>query len=77
MDTARVTNYYSDNNESVDIPLDKDKSPQQNAQNYFKKYNKARTAFLYAQNELSVIKNEISYLEYSFAIENSKDTATV
>ncbi|HHU90343.1 MAG TPA: fibronectin/fibrinogen-binding protein [Clostridiaceae bacterium] len=75
MDTARVTNYYSDNNESVDIPLDKDKSPQQNAQNYFKKYNKARTAFLYAQNELSVIKNEISYLEsILFAIENSKDT---
>jgi len=75
MDKARVINYYSEKGESVDIPLDKDKSPQQNAQNYFKKYNKARTAFLYAQNEISAIKDEISYIEsILFAIENSKDT---
>ena len=75
MDKASVMNYYSEKGESVDIPLDKDKSPQQNAQNYFKKYNKARTAFLYAQNEISVIRDEIAYLEsILFAIENSKDT---
>ncbi|NLE26004.1 MAG: fibronectin/fibrinogen-binding protein [Clostridiaceae bacterium] len=72
MDTANVMNYYSEQNESVEIPLNKDKTPQQNAQAYFKKYNKARTAFLYAQNELSVIRDEISYLEsVLFAIENS------
>lgn len=72
MNTANVVNYYSEQNESVDIPLNKDKTPQQNAQIFFKKYNKSRTAFLYAQNEISVIRDEISYLEsVLFAIENS------
>ncbi len=72
MDTANIMNYYSEQNESVEIPLNKDKTPQQNAQTYFKKYNKARTAFLYAQNEIAVIREEISYLEsVLFAIENS------
>jgi len=75
MDKASVMNYYSEKGESVDILLYKDKSPQQNAQNYFKKYNKARTAFLYAKNEIAVIKDEITYLEsILFAIENSKNT---
>ncbi|NLP00285.1 MAG: fibronectin/fibrinogen-binding protein [Clostridiaceae bacterium] len=75
MNKARVINYYSEHNEMVEIPLDKDKTPQQNAQAYFKKYNKARTAFSYAQNELSVIENEISYFEsVLFAIENAEST---
>lgn len=75
MDRASILNYYSEQNESVDIPLNKDKTPQQNAQAYFKKYNKSRTAFSYAQNELSVIKDEISYLEsVLFAIENAEGT---
>lgn len=75
MEKASVVNYYSENSEVMDIPLDKDKTPQQNAQAYFKKYNKARAAFLYAQNEIDVLKGEISYLEsVLFAIESSEDS---
>ncbi len=75
MEKASVVNYYSEQDATVDIPLNKEKSPQQNAQAFFKKYNKSRTAFLYAQNELSVIKSEITYLEsVLFAIESSKDS---
>jgi len=75
MDKATVINYYSESGETVDIPLDKEKSPQQNAQQYFKKYNKARTAFLYAQKEIESLKDEISYLEsILFAIENAGGT---
>lgn len=72
MEKASVVNYYSDNGESIEIPLNKDKSPQQNAQLYFKRYNKARTAFLYAQKEIEIIKTEITYLEsVIFSIENT------
>jgi predicted ribosome quality control (RQC) complex YloA/Tae2 family protein len=72
MENAYVINYYSEAGDTVDIPLDKEKSPQQNAQQYFKKYNKARTAFLYAQKEIELLKEEISYLEsILYAIENA------
>lgn len=72
MEKASVVNYYSDSGDTVDIPLNKDKSPQQNAQQYFKKYNKARTAFLYAEKEIGSLKDEISYLEsILFSIENT------
>ncbi len=72
MEKASVINYYNDNGETVDITLNKDKNPQQNAQQYFKKYSKARTAFLYAEKEIQLLKEEISYLEsILFAIENS------
>lgn len=75
MEKAQVINYYSEDGETVDIPLDKEKSPQQNAQRYFKKYSKARSAFLYAQKEIELLKQEISYLEsILFAIENAGGT---
>ncbi|MGI6084537.1 MAG: Rqc2 family fibronectin-binding protein [Acetivibrionales bacterium] len=74
MEKASVVNYYKEN-ELVYIPLDKDKTPQQNAQAFFKKYNKARTAFLYAKNEIAVLRDEISYLEsVLFAIENAESS---
>lgn len=73
MENASLVNYYSESNETVDIPLDKNKNPQQNAQAFFKKYNKARTAFLYAKNEIGVLQDEISYLEsVLFAVENAE-----
>jgi len=75
MEKVSVVNYYSETGETVEIPLDKDKSPQLNAQQYFKKYSKARTAFLYAQEEIELLKKEISYLEsILYAVENAEGT---
>ncbi|HBR02717.1 MAG TPA: fibronectin/fibrinogen-binding protein, partial [Ruminiclostridium sp.] len=72
MDRALVSNYYSESGETAEIPLSIDKTPQQNAQAYFKKYNKARTAFKYSEKEIEVLKAEITYLEsVIFAIENA------
>ena len=42
--TAVVENYYSENCEPVSIPMDVSLSPAQNAQRYFKLYQKARGA---------------------------------
>jgi predicted ribosome quality control (RQC) complex YloA/Tae2 family protein len=72
MDKAEVVNYYTENGDTVIIPLSSNKTPQQNAQAYFKKYNKARTAYQYAEKEIEVLKTEIAYLEsVVFAIEAS------
>lgn len=47
----------------VSIPLDPTKTPQENAQRYFAKYNKQKRTFE-ALSELSrETKDEISYLE--------------
>lgn len=54
-------NYYTD--EMVSIPLDPQKTPQENAQRYFAKYNKQKRTFE-ALSELSrETHSDISYLE--------------
>ncbi len=54
-------NYYT--NKMVSIPLDPTKTPQENAQRYFAKYNKQKRTFE-ALSELSrETKDEITYLE--------------
>jgi len=61
--SARLLNYYSENGDYVDIPLDANITPQKNAQKYFKKYAKAKSAFSYANMELDKAKKELDYLE--------------
>ena len=56
-------NYYSESNECLDIPLDENLSPQQNAQRYFKKYSKARSTHEYATRQLNEAIGELAYLE--------------
>lgn len=58
---AEVENYY-ENMERVRIPLDVAKTPQQNAQNYFKKYQKARTAEKVLAEQIEKARAEIAYL---------------
>ena len=73
MEDTHLLNYYSENEEYLDIPLNKDKTPQANAQIYYKRYNKARTAFAYATKQLEILKNELLYLEsVLFAVENAQ-----
>ncbi|NMA66722.1 MAG: fibronectin/fibrinogen-binding protein [Clostridiaceae bacterium] len=74
MDKATLVNYYSETGDMVEIPLDINKSPQQNAQSYYKKYSKAKTAYSYAEKQIEIIKTEISYLEsIIFAIETAQN----
>lgn len=60
---AHVTNYYSENMEEIEIPLDPNKSISHNAQLYFKKYNKAKSTFQNATRQLAESQEEFSYLE--------------
>jgi Predicted RNA-binding protein homologous to eukaryotic snRNP len=58
---AEVLDYYK--NENVSIPLDPRFTPSQNAQRYYKKYSKAKTAVTEKKIQLEEANHDISYLE--------------
>lgn len=59
----RVQNFYSDTLESLDISLEPMLSGSENAQKYFQKYNKAKTAVNYILEQIELTEAEISYFE--------------
>lgn len=60
---AVLTNFYDPHACEVRIPLDVSMTPQQNAQRYYKKYTKAKTAQQQAALQLELAENEQKYLE--------------
>ena len=66
-------NYYDDMKE-IKISLDPSLSPSQNAQKYFKKYNKAKTAEIEAAKQLQSAKESLEYIESTLAaVENAEN----
>ncbi|GGA97297.1 fibronectin/fibrinogen-binding protein [Macrococcus hajekii] len=61
MSEFEALNYYT--NEQVTIPLNPRKTPAQNAQHYYKQYNKLKTRQVHAANQIEETKREIDYLE--------------
>ena len=62
MDKLITENFYN-NNSIVEIPLQANRTPSQNAQAYFKKYNKLKKSIEYALLNKSDYENDINYLE--------------
>ncbi len=60
---AEVENYFSDDCAPVRIPMDVSLSPAQNAQRYFKLYQKARGARTLAAEQKRKAEEELLYLE--------------
>ncbi len=58
-----VQNFYSENFEEITIPLKTDISPSKNAQLYYQKYNKEKTAELETSKQKKLNEEEIDYLE--------------
>lgn len=58
-----VINYWSEKQEQVLIPLDSKLTAAQNAQQYYKKYNKMKNALSAAAKQTEQIQGEIVYLE--------------
>ncbi|NSW90818.1 MAG: fibronectin/fibrinogen-binding protein [Firmicutes bacterium] len=58
-----LPNYYSPDNEYVDIELDENKTPQENAQIYFKRYNKAKSTYYNTSKQIEETMEELQYLE--------------
>jgi len=61
--SVKLLNYYSEENEYIEVPLDENLSPQENAQRYFKKYAKAKSAYKYTSEQLNETLSELEYLE--------------
>jgi predicted ribosome quality control (RQC) complex YloA/Tae2 family protein len=59
--TAEVINYYD--GEKVSITLNPQKTPSENAQAYFQKYNKAKKSVAFVEEQISLAENEILYFE--------------
>lgn len=73
---ACVVNYYSENCEEIDIELDTRLTPSQNAQRYYKKYNKCKNAKHYLTEQIAAAESELSYLEtVSQALQNAETEA--
>ncbi|WP_026893921.1 Rqc2 family fibronectin-binding protein [Clostridiisalibacter paucivorans] len=67
-------NFYSENQDTIKIKLDKRLTPAQNAQKYFKRYNKLKTAYTMVSKQIKKTKSEIDYLENILvSIENSTE----
>ncbi|MBU3111838.1 Rqc2 family fibronectin-binding protein [Clostridium lacusfryxellense] len=59
---ASLVNYYSENGENIEIKLDEHKTPSQNVQYYYKKYNKFKIAEEMALVQMNLTNNELQYL---------------
>ena len=73
MEEIQLENFYSENMEVITIPLDKKYSPQENAQNYYKKYSKLKNAHQLLLKQIPETEEEVYYLEN---IMNSIDNCT-
>jgi len=70
--SAVLTNYYD--GKDITVPLDRRFPAAKNAQMYFKKFSKAKTAVKEKQKQLQENEKEISYLESVMTyIENAED----
>lgn len=62
MEGCELINYYDENCPAVKIPLDKTLSPAQNAQKYYKKYNKQKRTLAALAPQRAETENELDYL---------------
>jgi predicted ribosome quality control (RQC) complex YloA/Tae2 family protein len=63
MKEIEVINYYDENGATVVIPLDPLKTPSDNAQKYFSKYQKAKNSIEIVKNQIRLAEEELLYFE--------------
>lgn len=66
MKNVSLVNYFDSGMPKIDIVLDERYTPSQNAQNYYKKYNKAKSALVMLEKQLEESKKENEYIESVF-----------
>ncbi|WYP25034.1 NFACT RNA binding domain-containing protein [Alkalihalobacillus sp. FSL W8-0930] len=60
---AEVIDYYDEEGKTISIELDPLKNPSDNAQAYFKRYNKAKNSIQAVQEQMSLTEKEMDYLD--------------
>lgn len=61
--SVTVQNYYSDDMEEITIPISPRKTPIENAQSYFTKYNKAKNALIKIEEQKTLTEQDLTYFE--------------
>ena len=76
MENIEVPNFYDPEYKNIKISLNKNFTPSENAQKYFKKYNKMKTAKKEITSQVEITKEEVNYLEnILLSIENCETLA--
>lgn len=76
MESVEVSNFYDPEYKNITISLNKNLTPSENAQKYFKKYNKMKTAKKELAHQIEISLEEINYLEnIILSIENCENLA--
>ena len=60
--TFTIVNFFSEDSEEITIPLDENKTPSENVQSYYKKYNKLKKSEESAIEQLEKNHQELQYL---------------
>lgn len=63
VESVKVQNYYSEDLEEITIAVSPRKTPIENAQSYFTKYNKAKNALLKIEEQKEKTEDDIRYFE--------------
>lgn len=61
--SVELVNYYDEEQKTATIPLDPLLTPSENAQRYFKKYNKFKNSLTVIDEQMELARGEIAYLE--------------
>ena len=78
MNAITVDNYYVTPQEKIDLKLDIRLSPAENAQKFFKKYNKLKTAQTEVVKQIEETESEVKYLEQVLInLENTTDNSNL
>ncbi|WP_404427665.1 NFACT family protein [Ureibacillus chungkukjangi] len=77
MKEVTVSNYYSEAGEQITIPISERKTPVENAQSYYSKYNKAKNALIMVKEQLEKTESEIQYFEMLMAQVNQASPADI
>lgn len=71
--SIEVENYFDPESGTVKINLDPSLTPSQNAQRYYKKYNKAKTALTEAKKQIDVAQRELEYIQSTQVLVETAD----
>jgi predicted ribosome quality control (RQC) complex YloA/Tae2 family protein len=63
MKEIEVVNYYDETGATVTIPLDPRRTPSENAQKYFSKYQKAKNAITVVVEQIDKARGEVEYFD--------------
>lgn len=81
MEEVSLVNYFDEQMQEVTVKLDSRSTPSQNAQKYYKKYNKAKSAQIMLQKQLEESRAESDYIDTVFEsltkAENESDLAEI